>query len=91
VTWRVQYSRAFLKELAQLPDPVRKRVERIAYGDDIKRDPLLAGRVEKMKGHSSYYKIRVGDYRVGLRLTTESQTIEFQRVLHRRDIYRKFP
>jgi mRNA interferase RelE/StbE len=91
VTWRVQYTRTFLKELARLPDTVRERVESLAFGDDIKRDPYLAGKTQKLTGHAAYYKIRVGDYRVGLRIDTEAQTVEFQRVLHRREIYRKFP
>jgi mRNA interferase RelE/StbE len=80
-----------LKELARLPDTVRERVERLAFGDDIKRDPYLAGRAQKLTGYDTYYKIRVGDYRVGVRIDLGAQTVEFQRVLHRREIYRKFP
>ena len=91
MTWRVQHTHSFLKELAQLPAPIRKRVESLAFGEDIKRDPFLAGRTQKLSGYSHYYKIRIGDYRVGLRIDSEAQLIEFRRVLHRREIYRKFP
>ena len=45
--------------------------------------------IEKLKGHDSAYKIRIGDYRMGLFI--EIDTIIFSRLLHRREIYKKFP
>jgi len=91
VGWRVVYGRTFLKELAKLPDGVRGRVEEVVLGEAIKHDPRLGGRVEKMVGYRDYYKIRFGNYRVGLRIDGQQKVIEFRRVLHRKDIYRKFP
>ena len=91
MTWRVRYTRTFLKEMARLPKNVRERVENITFGEEIKEDPFLGGRVQKLSGYKSYYKIRIGDYRIGLHIDVDVQLIEFQRVLHRREIYRKFP
>jgi mRNA interferase RelE/StbE len=91
MSWQVQYTRTFLKEMAELPGQVRKRVEAIAFGDEIKLDPYLSGKSQKLSGYQAYYKIRVGDYRIGLRIDVQAETVEFQRVLHRREIYRKFP
>lgn len=91
MTWQVQYTRTFLKEMARLPSEIRIRVEGIAFGDDIKLDPFLEGRTQKLVGHQNYYKIRVGDYRIGLHINSSEQLIEFRRVLHRREIYRRFP
>ena len=45
--------------------------------------------MKKLSGASGFYRIRVGDYRVGI--AVEDETVEFVRVLHRRDIYRAFP
>ena len=45
--------------------------------------------VKKIKGASSAYRIRVGDFRMGVYI--EGDTVEFVRVLSRRDIYREFP
>ena len=45
--------------------------------------------IDKLKGHDSAYKIRIGDYRVGLFI--ENDTIIFSRLLHRRETYKKFP
>lgn len=91
MTWRIRYTRTFLKELARLPNNVRKRVEPVAFGEEIKEDPFLQGKTQKLSGYQSFYKIRVGDYRIGLFIDTQTNIVEFQRVLHRRDIYRKFP
>ncbi len=91
MTWNVQYTRTFLKEIARLSADVRERVEAIAFGEAIKQDPFLAGKTQKLTGYQTYYKIRVGDYRIGLHIDSGQQQVEFQRVLHRRDIYRQFP
>jgi mRNA interferase RelE/StbE len=89
--WRIIHKRQFYRELARLPKKLRQRIEEIAFGDNIKLDPFLDGQVQKLKGYREYYKIRIGNYRVGLKLDKEKRTIEFCRVLHRREIYRKFP
>ena len=91
MAWEVHYKRQFLKELAQLPSTARGRVEEIVFGPQIKEDPFLLGKVQKLAGYKTFYKIRVGSYRVGLQINAETQQIEFMRVLHRREIYRKFP
>jgi len=91
MTWQVRYTRTFLKELAHLPAEVRGRIEAVVFGEEIKEDPFLRGRVQKLTGYQNFYKIRFGDYRVGLQLEEATEQIEFQRVLHRREIYRKFP
>ena len=91
VSWRVRHTRTFYKELAKLPAEVRSRVEEVAFGEAIKEDPFLGGRVQKLEGYRDYYKMRFGSYRVGLRIDFEERVIEFRRVRHRRDIYRRFP
>lgn len=91
MTWRVTYTRTFLKELVSLPAHVQKQVENIVFGDSILEDPFLGGKTQKLVGYHTYYKIRFGNYRVGLRIDIDTEQIEFQRVLHRREIYRKFP
>lgn len=91
MTWRVQYTRTFLKEMSRLPSDVRQRVENIAFGEEIVQDPFLAGKTQKLTGYQTYYKLRVGDYRIGLHIDIRQELVEFQRVLHRREIYRQFP
>ncbi|HLO85710.1 MAG TPA: type II toxin-antitoxin system RelE/ParE family toxin [Nostocaceae cyanobacterium] len=45
--------------------------------------------IKKLKGEGNYYRLRVGDYRIGVVVT--ENTMIFVRVLHRKDIYRFFP
>jgi len=46
--------------------------------------------VKKLKGSvPHYYRIRVGDYRIGIKL--ENDKIIFVRFLHRKEMYRYFP
>jgi mRNA interferase RelE/StbE len=45
--------------------------------------------IKKLKAKGDYYRIRVGDYRIGL--TANEEVITFVRVLHRKEIYRYFP
>jgi mRNA interferase RelE/StbE len=91
MNWGVRYTKTFLKELARLPKNVRGRAEAIVFGGEIKEDPYLNGKTQKLSGFKSFYKIRIGDYRIGLLIDEDNQIIEFQRILHRREIYRKFP
>ncbi|MEZ4630764.1 MAG: hypothetical protein R2880_08675 [Deinococcales bacterium] len=45
---------------------VRSRVEMIAFSEELQHDPFMGGKVQKLWGHTNYYyKIRVGDYRMG--------------------------
>jgi mRNA interferase RelE/StbE len=45
--------------------------------------------VRKIQGYEEYFRIRIGDYRLGIKMTKDY--IEMLRFLHRKDIYRKFP
>ena len=44
---------------------------------------------KKMQGSNNYYRIRIGDYRIGIILS--GNTVTFIRFLHRKEIYRVFP
>lgn len=45
--------------------------------------------LKSMSGHPHRHRIRLGNYRVGIRV--EEATVEMVRVLDRRDFYRYFP
>jgi mRNA interferase RelE/StbE len=45
--------------------------------------------IKKLKGDNISYRIRLGDYRIGLYF--EKGVIEFARIVHRKDIYKIFP
>jgi mRNA interferase RelE/StbE len=43
----------------------------------------------KMKGYATAYRIRIGEYRIGIFI--EDNVVQFARVVHRKDIYKYFP
>ena len=45
--------------------------------------------LKKIKGHNDAYRIRIGDYRIGIFI--QKETVTFSRVLNCRDVYRYFP
>ena len=44
-----------------------------------------------LEGDSSYYRLRIGNYRVGCRVDASQNKIVIMRILHRAEIYQKFP
>ena len=79
-----------MKELAKIPIKTRSKIERFVF-EDVPNLKKLGDsiKIEKMSGYTNYYKARFGDYRVGLKL--EKDEIIFEKVLHRKEIYRYFP
>ncbi len=86
----VRFKDSFDKDLAKLKDKtlLRRVKELIEFVERSRRLSDLRN-LKKIKGGGAYYRIRVGDYRVGL--TVDPNTITFVRLLHRKEIYRYFP
>lgn len=66
--WQVEYTKKFLKELADLPVEIQSRIEPIVFPEIESENPFELGYLEKLKGYSDKYKIRVGDYPIGITL-----------------------
>ena len=87
---KIDYRKKFLRELAKVPTGVRLRIENFVFEKLPTANSIFeVGNVEQMKGYSSYYKIRFGSYRIGLKI--ENDIVILERALHRKDIYRYFP
>ncbi|MBF2009089.1 MAG: type II toxin-antitoxin system RelE/ParE family toxin [Chlorogloeopsis fritschii C42_A2020_084] len=89
--WKVEYTKRFLKELADLQQDIQSRVEAIVFQELESENPFELGYLEKLKGYTDKYKIRVGDYRIGITVNKETQSLVCERIAHRKDIYRIFP
>ena len=74
-----------------MPLDTQSRIEPIVFTELESENPFELGYLKKMKGYKDKYKIRVGDYRVGLTVDKKNQTMICQRVAHRREIYQIFP
>ena len=81
-------SQAFPDEFGQ-DSLCAKEIEVFVFEEAPEIDSVGAsGKIQRMKGYKSSYKVRFGSYRIGL--TVEEDTIVFERALHRKDIYRFF-
>jgi mRNA interferase RelE/StbE len=87
---KVNYRKKFLKQLAGLPRDTRSKVEKFAFTEVPNALSVTdVGSIEKMQGYKSFYKTRFGSYRVGMKV--EGDTLTFQVVMDRKDIYKFFP
>jgi mRNA interferase RelE/StbE len=87
---KVEFKRSFEKDLRKLRSPelllrIKAAIEDVESADDL----ASIGELKKLQGYRVYYRIRVGDYRLGLIAVGDQVT--FVRVLHRKEIYRYFP
>ncbi len=87
---QILYEKSFYKDISKLADfsinpKILKLVEQIksAYGIN------EINSIKKMSGFTDYYRIRIGDYRLGVKYV--NNTVTLIRLLHRRDIYKYFP
>lgn len=84
------YKNSFVKDLKKVREKdIKNRVRSmIEDAEQAEKISELTG-LKKMRGGENYYRIRIGSYRIGV--VIDSDTIIFVRFLHRKDIYRYFP
>ena len=88
---KVEYRQLFLKDLKKLKkQPIYHQVYHLAFSTLPKVNSLQElSNVKAIVGTPNRYRIRMGDYRIGIEL--QGTTLELFRVLHRREFYRYFP
>ncbi|MBC7913333.1 MAG: type II toxin-antitoxin system RelE/ParE family toxin [Pyrinomonadaceae bacterium] len=87
---QVLFNKKFLKDLAQIQPKTRTKIEELVF-KEIPAYPSISEiqNLKKLKGYSHYYRIRFGDYRIGIKYTNDE--LSFERILHRKEIYKLFP
>lgn len=84
-----QTNKSFERDLKKSPVSVLSDVllvyNQVAEASAIKDIPNL----KKLSGYKNAYRIRIGEYRIGLYL--EGDVLVFARILPRKEIYRFFP
>jgi len=87
---KAEFRKSFVKDLELTADKgLKKRVKETIERVERARTLQQVEGVKKLRGGQSYYRIRIGDYRLGLVL--KAGTVVFVRFLHRKDVYRYFP
>ena len=87
---KVIFRKSFVRDLNRIEDQavlarIAEAVEQVEAAANLQE----VSNLKKMSGTEDCYRIRIGDYRVGV--AVEGNLVEFVRCLHRRDLYRFFP
>jgi len=86
----VEFKKSFEKDLSKLRDQtLLTRIKAVIFEIEAAENLESLSNVKKLKTAGNYYRIKVGDYRIGIVL--DEATIVFVRVLHRKEVYRYFP
>ena len=87
---KVEFRESFAKDLKALQGKnLLKRVKEVIEAIEQTDSLVSILNLKKLKGSGNYFRLRIGDYRVGVAL--EGDTVIFVRFLNRKDIYKYFP
>lgn len=87
---KVIVSAKFDKDLDKITDSATlERIENVLLGVIAAKKVVDIVNIKKMKGAKNAFRIRVGDYRIGIFI--ERDTVKFARIALRKDIYDIFP
>ena len=87
---KAEFKNSFIRDLKRvkeklIKDRVKETIELVEQAANLHEVKNL----KKLKDGDRYYRISLGEYRLGL--TLERDIVTFVRFLHRKDLYRYFP
>lgn len=88
MTYRIEFKKSVTKDLKKIDKLkvklILKEIEVLKNGIDNNENII------KMKGNNSYYRLRIGDYRVIFELNNDVLVIVVVKVGHRKEVYKRF-
>jgi mRNA interferase RelE/StbE len=83
---KLAYEACFEKDLKNISDKnllkkIKSTIEEIRKTDKLSSISNL----KKLRGYETFYRIRIGDYRIGIEIIEDC--VIFTRVLHRKEVY----
>lgn len=87
---KTAFRKSFLKDIQKTTNPklknsIREVIQHVEDANDVSSIKNL----KKLSGYKAYYRIRLGDFRIGLEIS--NNTVTFVTFDNRKDIYKKFP
>lgn len=87
---KIAFRDSFARDLKNIRDKATlKRIKELIETVELSKTLSPLPNLKKLKGHEHYYRLRAGDYRIGIAF--KSDTVIFVRALNRKDIYKYFP
>ena len=85
-----EFKASFLKAIKKINDnQLRVDITNAILNAESAENIKQISNIKKLKGYKQYYRIRIGNYRIGIKI--EAETIYFVDIDHRKNIYRIFP
>jgi mRNA interferase RelE/StbE len=86
----IEFTKSFVKDLKVINDKALLNRVKLIITEIEHSDSLLSIlNVKYLVDSKYYYRIRVGDFRIGIKV--ENNIVNFIRFLHRKEIYKRFP
>ena len=87
---KVIFKEQFTKDLLKINNIlINKLVEESIVNVENATNLYDLKKLGKLKGYKTVYRIKIGIYRIGVVIV--NNTVTFSRILHHKDIYKKFP
>lgn len=86
----VEFLEKFSKDIDRINQPhIKSAISKAILKVELAKNISEIHNLKKLSGHKSAYRIRIGDYRIGIFIS--GHVIQFARVVHRKDVYDVFP
>jgi mRNA interferase RelE/StbE len=87
---KVSFRASFVRDLRGIKNEgilsrIKEAIKQVEQAQSLQE----ISKLKKLKGGRNYYRLKVGEYRIGLII--EGEEISFVRCLNRKEIYRYFP
>jgi mRNA interferase RelE/StbE len=87
---KVSFTKDFVKQLKEIRDKkLAASIQESIQNAEQAKSPWEIKSIKKLKGHKTAYRIRCGNFRVGIFI--EKDEVLFAAIGARKDIYKKFP
>ena len=87
----IEFDKSFEKSLEKTRNKsLLQKIEKVILDFEQAKSLTDLPNVKKLTGYKYYYRIRIGEYRLGFEKISEN-TFRFIIVAHRKDIYKVFP
>lgn len=87
---KTAFKASFLKAIKKIDsDQLKADIANAILNVESAESHRQISQLKKLKGYKQYYRIRIGDYRIGIKI--EAEVVIFVDIDHRKNIYRIFP
>jgi len=84
------FKNTFLKSIQKIrSEQIKSEISRSIENVESSNTLRAVNNLKKLKGYKNFYRIRIGTYRIGLKI--EGNTVYFVDIDNRKDIYKRFP